>query len=169
MESENIKELNRLNREKALFTALLTLPEDKHKLIDLYTQLCGLSYLGDTRMKFAENPRKVLNIVEGSYDKFKVMYGTSNNYFESDKNEKISINYNKLLEDIGELPDALLEYINSEVETGDLTLIKEKIIEYFTILNKNESTSQTIKGIYTNGVVRSVKYASSKVMKKIKR
>ena len=46
-------------------------------------------------------------------------------------------------------------------------VVKEKILSYFTELNKEESTKQTIKGIYTNGIVRSVKYAAKKVLKKI--
>lgn len=46
--------------------------------------------------------------------------------------------------------------------------IRSKILEYFTNLNKKESTKQTLKGIFTNGIVRSIKYASKKVLKKIK-
>lgn len=182
IENKNLKEKIEKNRKNALYTALLTIEDTKDGLRGVYTQLCGLSYLGDTRMKFAENPKKVSNIVEGSFYEFKKMYGVGNEYFHIEHNGKVitdyekevdhyiktEINNDKLLEDINNLPDALLEYISLEIETGDINLIRQKILEYFTILNKNESTSQTIKGIYTNGVVRSVKYASQKVLKKIR-
>lgn len=166
IETKKLSGMIEENRKQALFTALITLPEDKTKLIDVYTQLCGLSYLGDTRMKFAENPRKVLNIVEGSYDIFKEMYGTSNEYFKTDKNENIKVNREKLLKDISKLPSSLSDFIGNETE---IEVIQNKILEYFTNRNKEESSKQTIKGIYTNGIVRSIKYASQKVLKKLKK
>lgn len=167
VENKSLAKKIDINRQKALYTALLTLPDDKNNLIDIYVQICGLSYLGDTRMKFAENPRKVLNIVEGSLDKFKEIYKTENEYFKIDKNNEIVINYNKLYSDINKLPSSLLEYLGDDIK--DKEVVKEKILAYFTELNKEESTKQTIKGIYTNGIVRSVKYASKKVLKKIKK
>lgn len=169
IESKKITKANDKNRESVLFTALLTLPEDKNKLIDVYTQICGLSYLGDTRMKFAENPRKVLNIVEGSYDKFKDIYGTGNSYFKTNKKDEITVDYNKLMKDIKKLPKCLLEYLGDDIGSLDRDSIREKILAYFTELNKNESSKQTIKGLYSNGIVRSINYASKKVIKKIKK
>lgn len=168
IESKKITKANEKNRESVLLTALLTLPNEKPQLIDVYTQICGLSYLGDTRMKFAENPRKVLNIVEGSFDSLKEIYGTGNDYFQVTKKEEVTIDYDKLLEDINQLPESLLKYISSEIEEKDLLKIRNKILEYFTVLNKRESTKQTLKGIYTNGVIRSTQYASQKIIKKIK-
>ena len=169
IESKNIEKMNKKNRESVLFTALLTLPEGKNKLIDVYTQICGLSYLGDTRMKFAENPRKVLNIVEGSFNIFKDIYGTSNDYFKTNKKEEITIDYKKLMKDINKLPKCLLEYLKEDIKKQDINIIREKILTYFTELNKNESSKQTIKGLYSNGIIRSIKYASQKVLKKIKK
>ena len=169
IESQKITVANQNNREKVLLTALLTLSDEKHKLIDVYTQICGLSYLGDTRMKFAENPRKVLNIVEGSFNSLKEIYGTSNQYFKTNRKEEVSIDYPKIMNDIDKLPECLLEYLGDVISTKDLKKIREKILEYFTELNKKESSMQTVKGIYTNGVVRSISYASQKVLKKIKK
>ncbi len=168
IESKKITIANQKNRESVLFTALLTLPEGKHQLIDVYTQICGLSYLGDTRMKFAENPRKVLNIVEGSFDSLKKIYGTSNDYFKPTK-EFVSIDDAKMIHDINKLPKYLLEYLDDVLATKDISIIRKKILEYFTELNKKESSLQTVKGIYTNGIVRSISYASQKILKKIKK
>ena len=109
IESEKIADMNQKNRESVLLTALLTLPNSKNSLIDVYTQICGLSYLGDTRMKFAENPRKVLNIVEGSYDSFLEIYGMGNSYFNVNKKDKVKIDYKKLLSDIHKLPICLYQ------------------------------------------------------------
>lgn len=169
IESKKITKANEKNRESVLFVSLLTLPKDKKKLIDVYTQICGLSYLGDTRMKFAENPRKVLNIVEGSFDNFKEIYGTNNSYFKTNKKNEITIDYERLMKDINKLPNSLIEYIDKDIERLDKDTICLKILSYFSEINKKESTVQTIKGLYSNGIVRSIKYASKKVLKKIKK
>lgn len=169
VEDPVITRSNEENRKNVLCTALLTLPVDKNRLIDVYTQICGLSYLGDTRMKFAENPRKVLNIVEGSYDSFEEIYPLANPYCVLNDDGTISIDRVNLLDAIPNLPDSLVEYIRDTISDGDLIVIKNKILEYFTNINKKESIRQTLKGICTNGVVRSIKYASKKIMKKVKK
>ena len=164
IDSKEIEVANEKNRNAVLLVALLTLPMNRNKLIDVYTGICGLSYLGDTRMKFAENPRKVLNIVEGSYDSLNEIYGKECPYFKSLKDEKIEIAREKIIKDISLLPSGLLEYLENE---KDLQVVSEKIISYFTELNKKESSKQTLKGLFTNGIIRSIQYASKKVMKKI--
>ncbi len=169
IESKKITEANEKNRASVLLTALLTLPEDRHQLIDIYTQICGLSYLGDTRMKFAENPRKVLNIVEGSFDSLKEIYGTSNQYFKTNKQDEVTINDKKIMQDINLLPEYLIKYLGDDIHSNDKEIISMKILEYFTELNKKESSMQTIKGLYSNGFTRSIQYASQKVLKKIKK
>lgn len=168
IESQNISDINQKNRENVLFTALLTLPNDKNQLIDVYTQICGLSYLGDTRMKFAENPRKVLNIVEGSYNSFLEIYGDGNDYFKINKKGEVKVNREKLLSDIDKLPSCLCQYLKKNIENYNIETIKEQILEYFTRLNQLESSKQTVKGLWTNGIVRSLKYAFQKILKKIK-
>lgn len=164
IDSKEIEVANEKNRNAVLLVALLTLPMNRNKLIDVYTEICGLSYLGDTRMKFAENPRKVLNIVEGSYDSLNEIYGKECPYFKILKDEKIEIAREKIIKDISLLPSGLLEYLENE---KDLQVVREKIISYFTELNKKESSKQTLKGLFTNGIIRSIQYASKKVMKKI--
>ena len=45
-------------------------------MIDLATTICEFSYRGDIRMKFKmENPDKVRNIVVGSFEGLKGLYG----------------------------------------------------------------------------------------------
>jgi translocator assembly and maintenance protein 41 len=47
-----------LNREQAIRTSLLLLPE-KFQEVDLYMSVASLSYIGDPRMFVGENPNKV--------------------------------------------------------------------------------------------------------------
>ncbi len=47
-----------LNREQAIRTSLLLLPE-KFEEVDLYMSIASLSYIGDPRMFVGENPNKV--------------------------------------------------------------------------------------------------------------
>lgn len=165
--SKLIDEANEKNRDSAVLTALLTLPDNNNnKLFDLYVQICSLSYLGDTRMKFAENPRKVINIVEGGYEDLNKIYG-KNNYVNVNDDASLIVDYQELIKSVDLLPPELANYLNNS-NCYDLASIKSKILEYFTKLNKKESTEQTIKGIFTNGPIRSTKYAFAKIMKRFK-
>ena len=42
---------------------------------DLFLSIVGLSYSGDVRMGYAENPKKVENIVDGQIAEFNEIYG----------------------------------------------------------------------------------------------
>ena len=158
-QSDKMKEAINKNRESVLRVAKFL--QDKNEVTnkDIYVTLCGLSYLGDTRMKFAENPRKVLNIVEGSFNELNNIY---------DVEDTVKIDRIELKKELNKLPTSLLEYINDSLDSDD-EVIKQKIINYFTELNKKESTQQTIKGIYTNGICRSISYASKKLTKRFKK
>ena len=140
------------NRRNACKIGLLCL--DKKELKELYLTICSLSYSGDTRMKIAENPKKVDNIVGASYDKFEEMYNFDDLYRKN--GEKIEFELN-----LKELPSSLENYIKDNKT-------KEKVIEYLFSLNRKESSLQTIKGIKTNGIVKSLKYGFAKVLKKFR-
>ena len=167
IENDTLSNLVDKNREYAL---LLSSYLQKHNIVskkEILTTLCGLSYMGDTRMKLAENPRKVLNIVEGSYDKFIKMYNFDVDYMKYE-NDICVLDRDLLRLELKRLPYGLCQYIMPFINESD-EIIKAKIIEYFTILNKEESLNQTIKGLYTNGFVRSVDYAYKKVKKRFKK
>lgn len=68
-----IRFTNQSNLISALRTSLLTLPEEFTEL-DLYSTLAGISYLGDPRMTFGENPNKVKNIVNNQFINFRNLY-----------------------------------------------------------------------------------------------
>lgn len=167
IENDKLKESINNNRDKALMVASFLSGFNQTTPKDIYVMLCGLSYLGDTRMKFAENPRKVLNIVEGSFDEYSKIYKLDKKYLKV-KNELVNVDIEMLNKELSNLPKGLKDYIDKYIN-DDYEIIREKILEYFEKLNKKESTKQTIKGIYTNGIIRSINYASKKIMKKIKR
>ena len=157
------------NRTNGLYVSLLTLNEDKDSLMDVYEALCNLSYMGDTRMSIAENPLKVHNIVGGNVEFFMMEYGMENDFFTTDSSGKISKNKKELLNNISNLPSSLLSYLDANhCNKEDLQEIRKIITTYLTNMNGKESKEQTIKGIKTNGITRSVRYAIPKVMKKVK-
>ncbi|KAG8771455.1 Mitochondrial translocator assembly and maintenance protein 41 [Ceratobasidium sp. 428] len=62
-----------VNLTSAVRAALLTLPE-KFDEKALFERITGISYSGDPRMSFAENPRKIQNIVSAQQAQFRELY-----------------------------------------------------------------------------------------------
>lgn len=141
------------NRQMAIAAALLISDERKIPMSEFYETLVSLSYIGDTRMKFAENPHKVSNIVKGATDFFEDAYGNSN-LLKRTKGYIENKHSNKLIEI---LPILL------RAEISDVKDAKEVILNYLTEKNKRESSLQTIKGIFTSGPVKSIKYGLAKL------
>lgn len=67
--------VNQVNLQAAASAALLLLPAEFSEE-ELYTKICGLSYMGDVRMLFAEDKNKVCRIVQGSAERFHSLYCT---------------------------------------------------------------------------------------------
>lgn len=147
--NKEIDELIVKNRRNACKIGLLCLNEKKIK--SLYSTICNLSYTGDTRMKVAENPNKVNNIVGASFDKFDEMYDFDDLYTKNGEDIEYTLN-------LDDLPDSLEK----------IKKTKEDIMNYLYDLNKKESFNQTLKGIKTNGVVKSIKYGFAKILKKFR-
>ena len=61
------------NLRSALCAALLLLPA-RFSPLQLFSAVAGLSYTGDWRMLFGEDPHKVRNIVQGSLAAFRSLY-----------------------------------------------------------------------------------------------
>ncbi|PRP74893.1 hypothetical protein PROFUN_16102, partial [Planoprotostelium fungivorum] len=68
-----VVEVNAINLASALRSSLLLLPEAFSEE-ELYTKITSLSYAGDIRMRFAENPQKITNIVRTNMDRFRDLY-----------------------------------------------------------------------------------------------
>lgn len=137
------------NRCNALKTAKMLLADEQYCDKELFQKICSLSYLGDTRMGIAENPNKVENIVGASFEIFKDMY---NNISCSDS--------------INELPLDLREYLLvNNCNMSDLLRTKELLYKYFITKNGEISKLQTIKGLLTNGPIKSYAYGMAKIKK----
>ena len=174
VENDKFNESIKINRENAIKVGLLTLKDENNNVKDLYYNITSLSYMGDIRMMFAENPNKIKNIVNGSFEEFNNIYGSNNKYFEVKNNGTIKYDLENLISSIPSLPSALYnnlsKYINSNNCTKEnLEEIKESIISYMKKINKKESIIQPAKGVLTNGVAKSLVYVIPKFKKKLKK
>lgn len=165
--NEVIRRVIESNRDVAFRIACLFSPASTTKR-EFFKTLCGLSYLGDARMKIAENPNKVRNIVDGSYSRLKEMYSFDKPYVKTYGVDKLLIDPRTILEEIHLLPEALVDYLaEMDTDLSDLEMVKRNILDYIVGHNKIESRAQIIEGLKTNGVMRSVPYALAKVQKKL--
>ena len=156
------------NREKALITALLLMSNDNHTLKDLYVQISKLSYLGDIRVLFAEDPFKSERNVHDNFEHFVDIYGKENEYFYTTQNQKIIINHETIINEIYHLPTNLSTYL---IDRDYLNMTKEKliktIIHYFNIKNRIDSIALAGTSLLTTGGASSMEYVSQKILKKI--
>lgn len=155
------------NREKAFRIAcILSDPITNKEAI--FKMLCGLSYLGDMRMKYAENPNKVKNIVNSNFFYLEKIYSFDKSYISFIGDDVIFISHEQLLLEILELPDCLVDYLAEyNTDIRNLEEVRSRILEYIVNHNSIESKAQIFEGIKTNGIVKSIPYALCKVRKKI--
>ena len=106
---EGIRDSIFYNRKCALMIACLFCDKISNAQ-DIYVKLCGLSYLGDARMAIAENPRKVENIVEGSFDKLQEIYPLNEPFLKIVGEDTYLIDHDMILKRIADLPEGLLGY-----------------------------------------------------------
>ncbi len=167
---EEIEKANEINKKNALTIALILLDKENPTLIDLYERICSLSYTGDSRKKFkAEDPNKIKKLASGSKDHFDKEFKDKTDLFKVDKDENITVDYNKVFKMIEYLPDNLKEKMalvnDGKYTKEDLDGLRKVIIEYLTKIIKSSSLGQTKKGILTTGPANSIGYALSKLKK----
>lgn len=162
------------NLIKGINTSLLLLPE-KTNLEHFFITVSSLSYNGDIRMGIAENPHKVNNIVKGNYDRFKELYipilKDNNNIEFNESTEDIYIKNDK--ENIKSLIKPLPNYIKNKIdlknEKNDLYSIQNIISKELKRKVQIYSFSQSVKGVFTSGPIKSTIYLSRKIGKYLKR
>ena len=118
-------------------------------LTRLYETLVGLSYLGDIRLYFAENPKKVSNIVTGSWDALNSIY-------------------QPLMEKAG------LTVTESSITSADfdLPMALRNIPDVANVqkalqrLNRKESLLMAVKGVLVNNFIDSALYTARKIYKR---
>lgn len=73
VDQRGIAGINRVNLQSALAASLLLLPSEFEEA-QLHETICGLSYFGDIRMAFAEDPEKVRKIARGCRSELRQLY-----------------------------------------------------------------------------------------------
>lgn len=169
--TEEVKLAIDLNLSHALNTALLLLPENFTER-DLFLTITSLSYSGDHRMKFAENPNKTANIVGKNIDGFKELYknamvaaGLRLNVSESGL-----IHQSKDPEILKNSIEKLPLNLSQIVQAGDLNFhnpeqVSGAVKKAITEIVKATSTTQTVVGFFTAGLFKSARYVKDKLSK----
>lgn len=163
--TDRMDETINYNRRSAFIVACILSNELTTKF-ELYCKICGLSYLGDARMGIAEDPKKVWNIVDGSFNQLSELYPVEQDFIRV-YGEALWIDKKKLLEHIFELPEDLKAYlIREHTNLDDINELKQKITSYLIFKNSQESVAQIKEGLKSNGVVKSAHYTMAKVKKR---
>lgn len=169
---DEIKSSIELNRKNALIVALILNYGKELDIYDLLYSICNLSFKKDIRMCYQmENPNKVKNILEGSYEELKGIYDGLNEDFYLEKNNIIIPNYDLIASKLDDLPKSLTSYLKkydidlNDLSVKDLNMIKELIITYLDKKNLKTSTIQPIKSILLNPMKKNAHYAFQKRMK----
>ncbi|KAJ3274921.1 Mitochondrial translocator assembly and maintenance protein 41 [Terramyces sp. JEL0728] len=187
-----VKLASKQNLENAVRVALLMMPE-RFTEEDLFLKIAGLSYRGDFRMLFGENPHKVYNIVYAQIDAFHQKYVDiitdlpNVNYLPDGSLEQdMSIKLRGSL--IQKLPknfQTLLQhhYLWSLSKAGEKSVNREEPFYSQSIAESPHISScvsktvrdivgypaitQSIKGIFTAGLSRTFTYSMEKINKKL--
>lgn len=179
------------NLHSAVHAALILLPEHFTEA-DFYRAIASLSYNGDFRMTFGEDKNKVDNIVLPQINNFRKLYNPVlkhfDRYIEIPKSDEVAIMCHQ-----DTSPFARIHHLNHLPRMPQVNLVRSwtqgprsrdtedclRAIahdpECSEILQKSledivwrSSVSQSLKGIFTVGIVKSVKYGGAKVLKMIK-
>lgn len=188
--NESLRYAMRFNKESAIRAAILQLPETFDS-VQLYTAITSLSYNGDLRMLFGEDKNKIHNIVTGQMDKFNQLYLP---IIKLNQNFKEVVQWNEgkktftqdlspkaVLKNLKCLPHNVRQSIcrthGREARTieTDVALASasrsincDKIVSVaLASIVRRSSTSQTLKGLLTAGVVKSIKYSQRKLVKSL--
>ncbi|XP_063992911.1 phosphatidate cytidylyltransferase, mitochondrial [Diachasmimorpha longicaudata] len=178
------------NLHSAVHAALLLLPENFTK-VDFFKVIAGLSYQGDFRMIFGEDKSKIDNIVVPQVDNFRELYAPVlkhfDNYIEIPQGLDASTTCNQdtsptarvhHLNQLPRIPQTQLVRIWSKgprsKDTEDCLRAIAHDPDCSSILSQvlqdivwKSSVGQSIKGICTAGILKSVKYSAAKIMKMI--
>ncbi|KAF4315189.1 hypothetical protein BBO99_00005677 [Phytophthora kernoviae] len=132
-------------------------------------KIAGISYLGDFRMSFGENPKKVRNIVDGNFKSFQEIYQhkIKNSPFMSrslsggDLLVANSMDLTVRQTIVEALPSNISQRLAAKSQ-GQL-VSKKHLQRVVASIVFRSSRSQSIKGIATAGGVKSIVYVAQKL------
>ncbi|XP_043978470.1 phosphatidate cytidylyltransferase, mitochondrial [Gambusia affinis] len=172
------------NLKSAVMASFLMLPESFTEE-ELFLQIAGLSYAGDFRMKIGEDKSKVSNIVKDNIQHFRILYSNilrdcpqvvykpPQGRLEVDKSPEgqfiqLMALPRTLQQRITKLVD--LPGKNRDVEEILLQVAQDPdcgavVHQGISSIVKSSSITQSIKGIATAGLRKTVSYSSKKLMK----
>jgi len=180
-----------VNLTSAVRAALLTLPE-RFDEKQLFERIAGISYAGDPRMSFAENPRKIQNIVSAQQAQFRELYhrlalGLPGVHWAG-QNVQQDTSPQARAQLLRKLPSNLRTSIDTRYQSlggsasGDASSpsrdenvfwqkvgaapdLTEAMESEMAAIVKGPATAQSLKGLVSAGFVKSLRYGSEKVGK----
>lgn len=176
------------NLHSAVHAALLLLPEHFTE-IDFFKKVTGLSYHGDFRMIFGENKEKISNIVLPQLYYFKQLYEPIlkhfENYVDIPKSDHMATMCHQ-----DTSPETKIHHLNHLPRTPQVKLVRawsqgprskdtedclraiahdpeccEILEQCLKEIVWRSSLTQSLKGILTAGLTKSVRYSSAKIIK----
>lgn len=189
-ENPQVQTLNQFNLMNAMAVSLLIAGNSRAQVPivserELYEIITSLSYMGDPRMRIGvENPNKVKNIVSKQYLRFSQLYHPIIQYFMDEKilhkshvtrDEhqlqqifEIQLNTYKKLKMLEYLPihfrKKLME-IDSLANLSTSVNLHKHVKRTLRNLVSSPSVVQSLKGVFTAGIYKSVKYMIEKRLK----
>lgn len=168
---DDIAKAQDMNLESAVNASLLLLPETFSETSLFYT-IASLSYIGDSRMGLGENPDKVKNIVDKSSGFFELYEKVLNGVEASRIKECVGV----YIQDkdpavtktrLQSLPEGVLANLerNSLILQSDLS-VKNYLQDAISKVVGQSSVIQTLKGVYSAGPSKSIRYVKEKRQKR---
>lgn len=185
--SSDLSNALKINTESALHSALILLSQTFTEE-ELYMQIAGLSYTGDFRMTFGEDKDKVRKIVRPQIQNFRKLYQplltaeTLRQIVSWNPNARVysqDCSPNALYYHLNLLPKTVENLIADEwnkdghfTDMDDLLRSLAHDIECKTLVKiaihsivQKYSISQSFKGLFSAGLLKSVRYSGRKVSK----
>lgn len=186
--NEAVKAAIRFNKESATRAALLQLPEI-FSVLQLYLTITALSYKGDLRMIFGEDKDKVHNIVSNQIERFQKMYlpeirtnqsfrdcvtwDETKQQFTQDTSPASSLKHLKALpshlrKTICKIHEPMARTLDADavLASASRSINCNKLVEGALMsIVRRSSLSQSIKGLFTAGLIKSVRYSQRKLIK----
>ena len=162
--TQTIDELITKNQKAALNLSLLMLPE-QFTAEQLYTTIASISYIGDSRMAIGENPQKVQNIVSGNISGFEEIYLPIIEASELEVGEQYIRKTKQNSYYFGLLHPAIKIKEDQFWNLNKNTNLEDAIIQ----IVKKPTKGQTVKGIVTSGILKSLRYVAEKIGKRFQR
>ncbi|XP_044029071.1 phosphatidate cytidylyltransferase, mitochondrial isoform X2 [Siniperca chuatsi] len=152
------------NLKSAVTASFLMLPESFTEE-DLFLQIAGLSYAGDFRMVIGEDKSKVANIVKDNIQHFRILYSNilrdCPQVVYKPQQGKLEQRITKLVDPPGKNRD-VEEILLQVAQDPDCGAVVQQGISSIV---KSSSITQSVKGIATAGLWKTVSYSSKKLIK----